>query len=199
MTNLTTHITEGAEGIAARAAARQASIKKGLVIVNTGNGKGKTTAALGLIFRAWGRGMRVCLIQFIKNEEAKFGEHKAAKKLEIEIISCGDGFTWLSKDLDESASLARHGWEVAQQKIASGNYDLIVLDEITYCFKFGWLNFVEVRQWLEAHKPPMLHLVMTGRGASDELIAYADLVTEMQLIKHPFNDQGIRAQAGIEF
>ncbi len=199
MTDITTHIAEGAEGVATRAAARKANLKKGLVIVNTGNGKGKTTAALGLIFRAWGRGMRVGIIQFIKNEGAKFGEHKAAKKLGVEIISCGDGFTWLSKDLDESASLARHGWEVAQEKIASGNYDLIVLDEITYCFKFGWLNFAEVRQWLEAHKPPMLHLVMTGRGASDELIAYADLVTEMQLIKHPFNDQGIRAQAGIEF
>jgi cob(I)alamin adenosyltransferase len=189
----------GAEGAEARAAARRANIKKGLVIVNTGHGKGKTTAALGLMLRAWGRDMRVCVIQFIKNEGAQFGEHKAAKKMGVEFVSAGDGFTWLSKDLEESAARAKHGWTLAQERIASGNYDLVILDEMTYSFKFGWLSFEEVRDWLVATKPPMLHLVITGRNAPDALIEYADLVTEMKLIKHPFKEQGIRAQAGIEF
>lgn len=189
----------GAAGVAARQAARKANIKKGLIIVHTGHGKGKTTAALGLVLRAWGRGLRVCVIQFIKNEQARFGEHKAAKKLGIEFISSGDGFTWLSKDIEESAARARHGWELAQPKIASGNYDLIVLDEMTYCFNYGWLDFAQVRDWLAANKPPQLHLVITGRNASEALIEYADLVTEMKLVKHPFKEQGIRAQPGIEF
>jgi cob(I)alamin adenosyltransferase len=186
-------------GVAAREAARKANIKKGLIIVHTGNGKGKSTAAFGLLLRSWGRGLRACVIQFIKNETAQFGEHKAAKKLDIEFISTGDGFTWLSKDLDQSAARARHGWEIAKQKIVSGDYHLIILDEMTYCFKYGWLDFAEVRDWIKENKPAMLHLVITGRDASDELIAFADLVTEMVLIKHPFEEQGIRAQAGIEY
>jgi cob(I)alamin adenosyltransferase len=186
-------------GTAAREAARKANIKKGLIIVHTGNGKGKSTAAFGLLFRSWGRGLRACVIQFIKNETAQFGEHKAAKKLDIEFISTGDGFTWLSKDLDQSAARARHGWEIAKQKIVSGDYHVIILDEMTYCFNYGWLDFAEVRDWLMENKPAMLHLVITGRYASDELIAFADLVTEMVLIKHPFEEQGIRAQAGIEY
>jgi cob(I)alamin adenosyltransferase len=176
----------------------QRNQKKGLVIVNTGNGKGKTTAALGVMTRAWGREMKVCAIQFIKNENANFGEHKAARKMGIELISSGDGFTWLSKDLDESAAKARHGWELAKAKIASGEYDVIVLDEMTYCFGFGWLDFCEVRAWLEANKPLMLHLIITGRDAIPELVEYADLVTEMREIKHPYQ-QGILAQPGIEF
>lgn len=173
--------------------------RKGLIIVNTGNGKGKSTAAFGIVLRAWGRDMTSCVIQFLKNEDASFGEHRAAKKLGIEFISSGDGFTWMSKDLDESAALARHGWEIAQEKIISGKYDVIVLDEITYCFSYGWLDFAAVRQWLDANKPPMLHVIFTGRNALPELIDYADLVTEMREIKHPFNEQGIKAQPGIEF
>src|SRR5688572_7647866 len=146
--------------------------RKGLIIVNTGNGKGKSTAAFGIVLRAWGRGMRPCVIQFIKNDNARFGEHRAAEKLGIEFISSGDGFTWLSRDLDESAARARHGWEIAQAKIASGEYDVIVLDEITYTFTFGWLDFAEVRAWLQGNKPPMLHLIFTGRDAPAELIDY---------------------------
>jgi cob(I)alamin adenosyltransferase len=196
---VTSESATGKAGMAAREAARKANIKKGLIIVNTGNGKGKSTAALGLLLRSWGRGLHACVIQFIKNETAQFGEHKAAKKLDIEFISTGDGFTWLSKDLDQSAARARHGWEIAKQKIVSGDYHLIILDEMTYCFKYGWLDFAEVRDWIKENKPAMLHLVITGRDASDELIAFADLVTEMVLIKHPFEEQGIRAQAGIEY
>jgi cob(I)alamin adenosyltransferase len=173
--------------------------RKGLIIVNTGDGKGKTTAALGIVFRAWGRKMKVCVIQFIKNDNSNFGEHRAAKQLGIEFVSSGDGFTWLSKDLDDSADRARHGWELARQKIASGEYDVIVLDEMTYAFSFGWIDFAEVKAWLDEHKPPMLHLIITGRDALPELIEYADLVTEMREIKHPYEQQGIKAQPGIEF
>ena len=173
--------------------------RKGLVIVNTGNGKGKTTAALGIVLRAWGRGMKVCVIQFMKNDGAYFGEHRAAEKMGVEFISSGDGFTWLSKDLDESAAKARHGWELAQQKIASGEYEVVVLDEMTYALSYGWLDWAEVRAWLDAHKPPMMHLVITGRDALPELVEYADLVTEMREIKHPYEQQGIKAQPGIEY
>jgi cob(I)alamin adenosyltransferase len=173
--------------------------RKGLVIVNTGDGKGKTTAALGVILRAWGRGMKVCAVQFIKQKTSNYGEHRAAVKLDIEIISSGDGFTWLSKDLDESAAKARHGWELAKERIASGNYDVVVLDEMTYTFTYGWIDFEEVRAWLETNKPPMLHLIITGRDAPQALIDYADLVTEMREIKHPYANQGIKAQPGIEF
>ena len=173
--------------------------KKGLVIVNTGEGKGKSTAAFGTILRAWGRGMRICAIQFIKSEKGKWGEVKAAQKLGIEWISTGDGFTWKSKNIDETTALAQHGWEIAQEKIASGKYDLIVLDEFPYPLDFGWLDTNEVISWLIANKPPMQHLIITGRNAPQELIEFADLVTEMKEIKHPYKNLGITGQPGIEF
>ncbi len=178
---------------------RRASQKKGLVIVNTGNGKGKTTAALGVLFRAWGRGMKVGVIQFLKNSTARYGEIKAARKLGVDWLTTGDGWTWTSRDLDESAAMARHGWELAQKRIADGGYDILILDEFTYPLHFGWLDVDEVVAWLRAHKPPMLHLIITGRYAPQALIAYADLVTEMREVKHPYRDQGITAQPGIEF
>lgn len=173
-------------------------MRKGLVIVNTGDGKGKTTAALGLLLRAWGRGLRLCVIQFIKAETGAWGELKAARKLGIEWHKMGDGFTWLSKDMDETIAKARHGWQLAQEKIASGAYDLIVLDEFTYPLHFGWLDAAQVIAWLQAHRPADLHLVITGRYAPPALLEYADLVTEMNVIKHPY-DRGIPAQPGIEF
>lgn len=173
-------------------------MKKGLVIVNTGNGKGKSTAAFGMLLRAWGRGLRVCVIQFIKSETGKWGEVKAAQKLGIAWFTTGNGFTWLSKDMDETTARAIHGWELAKEKIASGNYDVIILDEFTYALHYGWLNTVQVIDWLKASKPEKLHLVITGRNAPAELIEYADLVTEMLEVKHPYQ-KGIKAQAGIEF
>jgi cob(I)alamin adenosyltransferase len=173
--------------------------KKGLVIVNTGNGKGKSTAAFGVVLRAWGRGLRICVIQFIKSETGKWGEVKAAQKLGIEWLSTGDGFTWLSKDIDETTARALHAWKMAQEKITSGAYDLIVLDEFTYPLHFSWLDVNEVITWLKENKPPMLHLIITGRDAPGELIDYADLVTEMKAIKHHYEEQNIGAQAGIEF
>ncbi len=182
-----------------RRAARQEHRKKGLVIVNTGNGKGKTTAALGIVLRAWGRGMRVCVIQFLKNEHARFGEIRAAEKLGIEWLSTGDGWTWTSRDPAVSRSRAQEAWTTAQAKIASGDYDIVVLDEFTYLLHYGWLDVAEVLAWLAEHKPAMLHLIITGRYAPPALIEFADLVTEMHEVKHPFAQQQIRAQAGIEF
>jgi len=171
---------------------------KGLVIVNTGNGKGKSTAAFGLLLRAWGRGLRVCVVQFIKSETGKWGEIKAAQKLGIDWFTTGDGFTWTSKDMDETVARALAGWEVAKEKITSGSYDVIVLDEFTYAMHFNWLDTNQVIDWLKANKPAELHLVITGRNAPAELIEYADLVTEMLEVKHPYQ-QGILAQAGVEF
>ena len=173
--------------------------KKGLVIVNTGHGKGKSTAAFGVVLRAWGRGLRICVVQFIKSETGKWGEVKAAQKLGIDWLSTGDGFTWLSKVMDETTARAQHAWSLAQEKIAIAAYDLIVLDEFTYPLHFGWLDLQEVINWLKENKPPMLHLIITGRDAPQELIEFADLVTEMKEIKHPYEEQGIPAQAGIEF
>lgn len=173
--------------------------KKGLVIVNTGNGKGKSTAAFGVILRAWGRGFRICVIQFIKAETGKWGEVKAAQKLGIEWLTTGDGFTWLSKDLDETTARARHGWRLAQEKILSDQYDLILLDEFTYPLQFGWLDTNAVIEWLKQNKPPLLHLIITGRDAPQPLIDFADLVTEMNEIKHPYKEQELLAQPGVDF
>ena len=182
-----------------RRAARQEHRKKGLVIVNTGDGKGKTTAALGIVLRAWGRGMRVCVIQFLKNEHARFGEIRAAEKLGIEWLSTGDGWTWTSQDGAETQARAVNAWGLAQEKIASGAYDIVVLDEFTYPLHYGWLDTAGVLGWLAGHKPPMQHVVITGRYAPPALVEFADLVTEMHEVKHPFAQQQIRAQAGIEF
>jgi cob(I)alamin adenosyltransferase len=186
------------EALARRQAARKQLVKKGLVLVNTGLGKGKTTAAFGVLFRAWGRGMRVCVIQFLKHQNGNWGEVRAAKKLGIEWLRMGDGFTWTSPDLDETVAKARHAWQLAQERIASGNYDLIVLDEFTYPLAYGWIPTDEVIAWLREHKPPMLHLIITGRYAPPALVEFADTVTDMTPVKHAF-DAGIRAQPGIEF
>lgn len=174
------------------------SKKKGLLIVNTGDGKGKTTAALGILLRAWGRGMKPCVIQFMKSGTGQWGEVKAARKLNIEWHSLGDGFTWTSKDMDETIAKARHAWSTAQEKICSGEYDLILLDEFTYPLQFGWLETQEVLAWLGKNKPVNLHLIITGRDAPAELVEAADLATEMRSVRHPF-ENGINAQPGIEF
>lgn len=187
-----------AENEEKRRKVREKRRKKGLVIVNTGHGKGKTTAALGTLLRAWGRGMRCCVIQFIKHETGNWGEVKAARQLGLEWHRMGDGFTWLSKDMDETMAKAHHAWSLAQEKIAGGDYDLIILDEFTYPLKFGWLDVADVIAWLREHKPPMLHLIITGRDAPPALVEFADTVTEMKKVKHPF-DQGVRAQSGIEY
>jgi cob(I)alamin adenosyltransferase len=171
---------------------------RGLVIVNTGNGKGKTTAALGMVLRSLGHNHRVCVIQFIKSENGQWGEIKAAEKLNLEWLKLGDGFVFDPAARADSAAKAIQAWGIAQQKISSGLYQLIVLDEFTYPLHFGWLLSAAVIDWLKTNKPPELHLVITGRYAPPELVDYADLVTEMQLVKHPYQ-QGIAGQPGIEY
>lgn len=170
---------------------------RGLVIVNTGDGKGKTTAALGVLLRAWGRGMRVCMLQFIKARTANFGEERAARKLGVEMIPLGDGFTWTSQDIAKDRTLAREGWALCREKILGGGYDIVILDEITYCFTFGWLDLDEVLAVLR-ERPASQHVILTGRDAPQGLIDFADLVTEMRAIKHPYQ-AGVKAQRGIEF
>jgi cob(I)alamin adenosyltransferase len=169
----------------------------GLVIVNTGHGKGKTTAALGILTRAWGRDMKVIMVQFLKASTAKWGEIKASRKMGVEIIPMGGGFTWRSRDAARDQEQARQCWEVCKEKILFGRYDIVILDELTYTFQYGWLSLDEVIKVLR-QRPPMQHVVITGRDAPQELIDFADLVTEMRKIKHPL-DRGIRAQAGIEY
>jgi cob(I)alamin adenosyltransferase len=171
---------------------------KGLLMVFTGNGKGKTTAALGLAFRALGHGKRVSFIQFIKGSW-KYGELEAAKRFEglLDFHVMGRGFTWKSEDLDKDIAAARKGWELAKKVIAENHHQLVVLDELTYLVTYGMLEEQEVIDVLMA-RDPLLHVVVTGRGAGEGLIAAADLVTEMREIKHPFA-QGIKAQKGIEF
>jgi cob(I)alamin adenosyltransferase len=171
--------------------------RPGLIIVNTGNGKGKTSAALGVLLRSWGRGMRVVMLQFIKKTTGNWSEIKAARKMDVEIIPLGDGFTWLSDDLAKDKATARRCWDLCKQKLESAAYDVVILDEITYPLSFGWLEWEEVRTVLAARDPGM-HVVLTGRDALPELIEFADLVTEMREIKHPFQ-RGIKAQPGIEF
>jgi cob(I)alamin adenosyltransferase len=187
------------EAIARRQAARTTRTQKGLLIVYTGQGKGKTTAALGMVLRAWGREMRVGGVQFFKHTNATFGELRALAKMQVELTPMGDGFTWTSRDLDATQAKALHGWELAKQRIASGAFDIFLLDEFTYLLHFGWLETAEVLAWIAAHKPPLLHLIITGRDAPRALIEAADLVTEMREVKHPLHTQGIRAQKGIEF
>jgi cob(I)alamin adenosyltransferase len=172
---------------------------KGLVIVYTGDGKGKTTAALGLALRAWGHEMRVCVIQFLKNGKIRSGEARAAERLGIDWHALGDGYTWSSRDIQRSRARALAAWQTAQEAIVSGRYDLIVLDEFTHLLHLNWLETGEVVAWLLEHKPPALHVVITGRHAPAALVEMADLVTEMHEVKHPYTEQKLAAQAGIEY
>jgi cob(I)alamin adenosyltransferase len=170
---------------------------KPLVVLYTGGGKGKTTAALGIVLRAWGRGMKVCMLSFLKAETSNYGEERAARKLGVELIPLGAGFTWLSKDIEKDKELARRCWELCKRKMASGDYDVVVLDEITYPVTYGWLTVDEVIETLRS-RPPDLHVVLTGRDADPQLVEFADLVTEMLEVKHPFQ-AGVKAQPGLDF
>lgn len=171
--------------------------RHGLLIVNTGDGKGKSTAALGLLLRATGRGMRVGMWQFVKSAETLYGEHLAADRLGVEIVPLGDGFTWLTEDIEEDRALAERGWSLCREALRGGEYDVLVFDELTYPLRFGWLDAEEVLREIR-DRPAGTHVVITGRGAPDALVEAADLVTEMRLVKHPYREQGIGAQPGIE-
>ncbi len=171
---------------------------KGLIIVNTGDGKGKTTAALGTIFRALGYNYHVCMIQFIKGSW-HYGELDAAKKFPdtFELIPMGEGFTWETKDKERDTLVANRTWEFCKKKILSNKYKIVVLDEINIAMSLNYLDIQEVATFLQK-KPEDLHIILTGRNAPSEIIEIADMVTEMKAIKHPFQS-GIKAQKGIEF
>ena len=173
---------------------------RGLLMVNTGNGKGKTTSALGLMMRAAGQGLRCCMIQFMKSRKDRYGEHVAAEKLGIEVHTMGDGFTWDTKNPEQDRRTARETWELCLEKLRGGEYDLLVFDELVYVLSYEMLPVEEVIKEFQSARAsqPALHIIVTGRDAPTALIEAADLVTEMREIKHPFT-AGIRAQRGIEF
>ena len=169
---------------------------RGLLLVNTGNGKGKSTAAFGIAMRAIGQGLRVSILQFIKGKW-KTGELETAKRLDLEMTAMGKGFTWESKNLEEDKAMMRHAWAEASEKILSGQYDLIILDEFNYVLGYGYVPLDDVIRCLQS-RPRHVHVVLTGRNAPEEIISIADCVTEMREIKHPYRD-GIAAQKGIDY
>ena len=168
-----------------------------VVVVNTGDGKGKSTAAFGVMGRAWARGWRVGVVQFMKSGDWKVGEQKLATHLGVDWWTLGDGFTWESTDLDESAAKNVHAWSVARGRLASGDYELLILDELTYVVNYGWVSAAEVVDGI-VHRSPKTNVVVTGRDAPPELVEIADTVTEMRMVKHAY-EQGVRAMKGIEY
>ena len=172
--------------------------RKGLIVVNTGEGKGKSSSAFGMVFRAAGWGMKVCVIQFIKGQW-KTGEQQAAKHFDnIEWHSLGDGFTWDTKNPEQDIKTSREIWEFCKEKIRSAEYDVVLLDEINYCCGYGWISGEEIARFLREEKPRWLHVILTGRDAAAEVIDVANTVTEMKMIKHAYAE-GIMAEQGIEF
>ncbi|MCH9697676.1 MAG: cob(I)yrinic acid a,c-diamide adenosyltransferase [Gammaproteobacteria bacterium] len=172
--------------------------REGVTLVHTGDGKGKSSSAFGVVFRTAGWGMRVCVIQFIKGVW-KTGEQQAASRFDnIEWHTLGDGFTWDTKNPEQDIATSRSIWQFSKQKILSQAYDLVLLDELNYCISYGWIDAVEVADFVKHSKPKWLHLVITGRDAAPELIDVADTVTEMKMIKHAYKN-GIKAQQGVEF
>lgn len=190
-----------------KAAVRQASYlrkkasatrEKGLIIVHTGPGKGKTTAALGLAFRALGQEMKVGIVQFIKGA-IPTGEAALVKRLNlpIEMYTMGEGFTWNTQDRAQDMATARKAWEQAVTLLHDPSFDMIILDELNIVLRYDYLPLEDVLEVLR-HKREMLHVVITGRNAKDELLELADLVTEMKIVKHPYK-AGIKAQKGVEY
>ena len=173
---------------------------KGLLMVNTGDGKGKTTAAIGVLVRAAGRGLKCCMIQFMKSKTDRYGEHESLEKLGIEIHTMGDGFTWDTNDKTQDVKTSEETWELCVEKMRSEEYELLVFDELVYVLDYKFLDLNSVLDEIKEvrAKQPHLHIIATGRNAPPELVEAADLVTEMKEIKHPFH-AGIYAQQGIEF
>ncbi|HEY3462806.1 MAG TPA: cob(I)yrinic acid a,c-diamide adenosyltransferase [Gaiellaceae bacterium] len=170
---------------------------RSLVLVNTGEGKGKSTAAFGVVMRALARDWLVCVIQFIKSDKWKVGEEKIARQLGVDWLKGGDGFTWESPDLDKSEGRAAAAWQLAAAAIAGGDYQLVVLDEITYPMNWGWIDSDAVIQAIRT-RPAPVNIVATGRDAPNTLIEVADTVTEMVNVRHAY-DRGIKARRGIDF
>ena len=179
------------------------TVEKGLLIVHTGKGKGKSTAAFGLVVRAVGNGMKVGVVQYVKGKW-QTGERGVLEKFpeQVEIRTMGEGFTWETQDRARDIQAAKNAWEVSKQMIDASRgddpkYDMVLLDELNIVLRYDYLNLAEVVEFL-SNKPQMLHVIVTGRNAKPELIDAADLVTEMTMVKHPFR-AGVKAQKGIEF
>jgi cob(I)alamin adenosyltransferase len=168
-----------------------------LVLVNTGDGKGKSTAAFGVVLRAVARGWRVCVIQFLKSGRWRTGEEEIGRRLGVDWNPMGDGFTWESDDLQATRALAEAAWAAARAAIASGDYELVVLDELTYPLNWGWLDGAEVAAAIRA-RPAHVNLVATGRDAPAALLEVADTVTEMVKVRHAY-DSGVPARRGIDY
>jgi cob(I)alamin adenosyltransferase len=177
---------------------RRSNRERPMLVVNTGHGKGKSTASFGVMLRGWARGYRIGVYQFVKSGKWKVGEHKAAETLgNIDWFKMGDGWTWTVEDLETSAELAREGWEEVKRRINDETYDMLLLDEFTYPMKFGWVETQEVVDFLK-DRPGFQHVIITGRDAPEELVEISDLVSEVGKIKHPM-DEGHRGQKGIEW
>jgi cob(I)alamin adenosyltransferase len=171
--------------------------RRGLVIVNTGDGKGKSSSAFGMMLRAVARNWRVIVIQFIKSDKWQTGERKMAEQLGVDWVTGGDGFTWESDDMDSTIEAAKQAWEKARRVISEGEYDLVILDEATYPVSFEWIPVSEVVEAITA-RPARTNVIITGRDADEALIEIADTVTEMRKIKHVFDD-GVPARKGLDF
>jgi cob(I)alamin adenosyltransferase len=177
----------------------QAIAEKGLVIINTGNGKGKTTAALGMVLRSLGHGYRVAIVQYIKGAWEPAEKNVLSRFADqLEFHAMGEGFTWNTQDRERDIQMAQAAWAKSLEFLIDPDYRLVLLDEVNIALKLGYLSVEVVLAGLD-QKPAHTHVILTGRGAPPELVDRADLVTEMSLIKHPFREQGIKAQAGIEF
>jgi len=175
------------------------TIEKGLLIVNTGKGKGKSTAGFGMIFRALGHGFPVAVVQFVKGR-IETGERMALERFDdlVTVKRMGEGFTWETQDRQRDIQAARAAWDAAKEMIASSEYRVVLLDELNIVLRYDYLPIEEVVDFLVNERPEDVHVVVTGRNAKDELIEAADLVTEMTMIKHPFR-AGVKPQAGVEF
>ena len=182
--------------IDARIAAADKQI--GIIIVNTGNGKGKSTAAFGMAVRVLGHGMRLGVVQFIKGALHTSERDFLGAVAECDFVTMGDGYTWNTQNRDADIATARKGWDEARRMIESGEYRMVILDELNTVLKYEYLPLDEVLATLAA-RPDSVHVVVTGRHAPDALIDAADLVTEMRLVKHPYKEQGVKAQRGVEF
>jgi len=192
--NLTAAVPAAVPIVAPPRATRRA---RSLVLVATGDGKGKTTAAMGTVLRALDRGWAVCVVQFVKSGKWGSGEARALSGLGAEWHVMGDGFTWDSQDLERSADMAREAWDLASEAIGSGRYQLVVLDEVTYPVNWGWLREDQVAACIRS-RPDGVNVFLTGRDAPAQLVAVADTVTEMRNVKHAY-EAGLRAAKGIDF
>ena len=168
-----------------------------VVVLNTGDGKGKSSAAFGVMIRSVARGWPVAVVQFVKSGQWKVGEERLGRQLGVDWLAVGDGFTWDSTDLEHDKALARAGWKQAAELLATGAHQLVVLDELTYLCTWGWLDTAEVAAAIR-ERPEHVSIVVTGRDAPDELVEVADTVTEMRSVKHAY-DRGIRALRGIDY